>query len=145
MLRCAGTPLQNHLGELFTLLHFLDPVKFASQQAFDAEYGNLAAPSPATLPSAASGSSAGTGAPAAAAAGTAAAAAAAALTPQQKADRLHALLAPHMLRRLKRDVLQRMPPKQERLVRVELSEMQASALFSPGRRLAVRASSRLCT
>jgi hypothetical protein len=27
----TGTPLQNHLGELFMLLHFLEPEKFPSK------------------------------------------------------------------------------------------------------------------
>ena len=39
--------------------------------------------------------------------------------------KLHQLLSPHLLRRLKQDVLRnRLPPKQEQLVRVELSPMQ---------------------
>ena len=39
--------------------------------------------------------------------------------------RLHPLLGPHLLRRLKQDVLRnKLPPKQEQIVRVELSAMQ---------------------
>lgn len=38
--------------------------------------------------------------------------------------RLHALLAPHLLRRVKRDVLKQLPPKREQIVRVELSHAQ---------------------
>jgi len=38
---------------------------------------------------------------------------------------LHDLLAPHLLRRLKKDVLRKLPPKQEQIVRVELSPLQA--------------------
>jgi SNF2 family DNA or RNA helicase len=38
--------------------------------------------------------------------------------------RLHQLLGPHMLRRLKADVLTGMPTKSELIVRVELSPMQ---------------------
>lgn len=38
--------------------------------------------------------------------------------------RLHTLLKPHLLRRLKKDVLKQMPPKKEQLVRVELSNVQ---------------------
>ncbi len=37
----TGTPLQNHLGELFSLLHFLDSVKFPSEEAFLETYGTL--------------------------------------------------------------------------------------------------------
>lgn len=37
---------------------------------------------------------------------------------------LHELLKPHLLRRLKKDVLKQMPPKKEQVLRVELSNMQ---------------------
>jgi chromodomain-helicase-DNA-binding protein 4 len=37
---------------------------------------------------------------------------------------LHRQLAPHLLRRLKKDVLKQLPPKMEQIVRVELSEEQ---------------------
>lgn len=37
---------------------------------------------------------------------------------------LHELLAPHLLRRVKKDVLQQLPPKMEQMVRVELSPLQ---------------------
>ena len=38
--------------------------------------------------------------------------------------RLHEMLGPHLLRRLKADVLKKMPSKREFIVRVELSPMQ---------------------
>ena len=38
--------------------------------------------------------------------------------------KLHALLAPHLLRRMKRDVLRNLPPKREHIVRVELAPAQ---------------------
>ena len=38
--------------------------------------------------------------------------------------KLHELLAPHLLRRLKQDVLKNIPSKRELIVRVELSPMQ---------------------
>lgn len=38
--------------------------------------------------------------------------------------KLHELLSPHLLRRLKKDVLKQMPPKKEQIVRVELSALQ---------------------
>jgi len=82
----SGTPLQNNLAELFTLMHFLDPIKFASVEGFKAQLEDLGE--------------------------------------EQKVSRLHALLAPHLLRRLKKDVLRKLPPKQEQIVRVELSPMQ---------------------
>ena len=37
----TGTPLQNHLGELFMLMHFLEPAKFDSEEAFQAEFSNI--------------------------------------------------------------------------------------------------------
>ena len=41
--------------------------------------------------------------------------------------KLHDLLAPHLLRRLKADVLKNIPPKRELIVRVDLAPMQKSA------------------
>ena len=37
----TGTPLQNNVEELFSLLNFLEPEQFNSSQAFSAEFGNL--------------------------------------------------------------------------------------------------------
>lgn len=39
-------------------------------------------------------------------------------------SRLHGLLAPHLLQRLKRDVLRSLPPKREQIIRVELAPSQ---------------------
>ncbi|KAK9156146.1 hypothetical protein Sjap_003626 [Stephania japonica] len=47
------------------------------------------------------------------------------LTSAEKVDELKKLVAPHMLRRLKKDVMQNIPPKTERMVPVELSSIQA--------------------
>ena len=44
--------------------------------------------------------------------------------------KLHELLAPHLLRRLKQDVLKNIPSKRELIVRVELSPMQKWVRFS---------------
>ncbi|GLI68202.1 hypothetical protein VaNZ11_012548, partial [Volvox africanus] len=82
----TGTPLQNHLGELFMLLHFLEPDKFPSRAAFESRFSSLAQ--------------------------------------NEEVSQLHALLQPHMLRRLKKDVMKQLPPKMEQLVRVELSPRQ---------------------
>merc|ERR1739842_160591 len=37
----SGTPLQNNVNELYSLLNFLEPTQFASQEAFLGEFGNL--------------------------------------------------------------------------------------------------------
>ncbi|KAF9911379.1 choline dehydrogenase 7 [Linnemannia zychae] len=37
----TGTPLQNSLDELFALLNFLEPTRFANEKMFLQEYGNL--------------------------------------------------------------------------------------------------------
>ncbi|CAB0003885.1 unnamed protein product [Nesidiocoris tenuis] len=46
------------------------------------------------------------------------------ISKEEQVKRLHELLGPHMLRRLKADVLKNMPSKSEFIVRVELSPMQ---------------------
>ncbi|KAL3523073.1 hypothetical protein ACH5RR_015907, partial [Cinchona calisaya] len=47
------------------------------------------------------------------------------LTTAKKVEELKKLVAPHMLRRLKKDAMQNIPPKTKRLVPVELSSIQA--------------------
>ena len=37
----TGTPLQNNVEELYSLLNFLEPKQFASQEAFMNDFGNL--------------------------------------------------------------------------------------------------------
>ena len=37
----TGTPLQNNIEELFSLLHFLEPKQFCSIEMFAAEFGDL--------------------------------------------------------------------------------------------------------
>lgn len=37
----TGTPLQNNVDELFSLLNFLEPAQFPCQDAFLMEFGNL--------------------------------------------------------------------------------------------------------
>lgn len=62
----TGTPLQNSIRELWSLLHFLQPRKFGDLDDFEEEYTDL--------------------------------------QEQDKISNLHAELAPHILRRLKKDV-----------------------------------------
>ncbi|XP_052203689.1 protein CHROMATIN REMODELING 4 isoform X3 [Diospyros lotus] len=47
------------------------------------------------------------------------------LSTAEKVEELKKLVAPHMLRRLKKDAMQNIPPKTERMVPVELSSIQA--------------------
>ncbi|XP_074312126.1 protein CHROMATIN REMODELING 4 isoform X2 [Silene latifolia] len=47
------------------------------------------------------------------------------LSTADRVDELKKLVAPHMLRRLKKDAMQNIPPKTERMVPVELSSIQA--------------------
>ena len=37
----TGTPLQNTVEELFSLLHFLEPARFPSETTFMQEFGDL--------------------------------------------------------------------------------------------------------
>lgn len=37
----TGTPLQNTVEELFSLLHFLEPAQFPSETEFLRDFGNL--------------------------------------------------------------------------------------------------------
>lgn len=37
----TGTPLQNTVEELFSLLHFLEPTRFPSETTFMQEFGDL--------------------------------------------------------------------------------------------------------
>ncbi|KAL4421743.1 hypothetical protein ABPG77_002359 [Micractinium sp. CCAP 211/92] len=82
----TGTPLQNDLSELFMLLHFLEPQRFDSLDAFEQEFRDI--------------------------------------SHEQQVERLHTLLRPHLLRRMKTDVMQQLPPKKEQIVAVELSAAQ---------------------
>lgn len=48
------------------------------------------------------------------------------ISQEDQVSKLHELLLPHLLRRLKKDVLQHLPPKKEQIVRVEMSDLQRS-------------------
>ncbi|WIA36756.1 hypothetical protein OEZ86_008024 [Tetradesmus obliquus] len=113
----TGTPLQNKLGELWALLNFLMPDVFSSADDFDAWFG---APLQAIK---AAGSAAAT------AAGSAAEAS---MLNQEEyllvTNRLHAVLRPFMLRRLKESVATELPQKSEVVLRCRLGPYQ-SALY----------------
>ena len=99
----TGTPLQNDLMELWSLMHFLMPHVFASHAAFRDWFSQ---------PLTAAVEGAGGSAAAKDAAGRA------------LVKRLHSVLRPFLLRRLKADVEKSLPPKHEHILRVTLSRRQ---------------------
>lgn len=85
----TGTPLQNNLHELWSLLNFLLPEVFSSSDDFDSWFNTNSF-----------------------------------LGDNQLVERLHAVLRPFLLRRLKSEVEKRLKPKKEVKVYVGLSKMQ---------------------
>ena len=85
----TGTPLQNNLHELWSLLNFLLPDVFNSADDFDSwvDTNNC-------------------------------------LGDQKLVERLHMVLCPFLLRRIKADVEKSLPPKKEVKIYVGLSKMQ---------------------
>jgi hypothetical protein len=121
----TGTPLQNSLDELWALLNFLMPQLFNSSDDFQTWFGG----------------SAGLGGPAAAAGSCpetseanrdddeSALLHASMLTEEEVllvTNRLHQVLRPFMLRRLKETVAGELPPKVERIIRCPPSVYQSS-------------------
>jgi SNF2 family DNA or RNA helicase len=106
----TGTPLQNNLGELHSLLWFLQPSVFRSKKAFVKEFevlGNQHSPQlKAHLASMSE--------------------AARELFLQEKLDHLHEILRPFMLRRLKEECELNIPPKREIILKTPLSASQKS-------------------
>ncbi|PJF20090.1 CHD family protein [Paramicrosporidium saccamoebae] len=92
----TGTPLQNSILELWSLLHFLMPNKFPDYEEFLEKYGP-----PAGTEQAGHSDEA-----------------------DKKLEKLHKILKPHLLRRMKKDVETSLPGKVERILRIELSEEQ---------------------
>ena len=92
----TGTPLQNDLMELWSLMHFLMPQVFASHAQFKDWFSN-------PLTGMVEGSS-----------------------EYNKAiiQRLHSVLRPFLLRRLKKDVEKQLPAKHEHVLRCKLSKRQ---------------------
>ena len=98
----TGTPLQNSLSELWSLLNFLLPKIFASADTFEAWFS-------APLAAAGGGSED------------------ASLTEEETLlviNRLHQVLRPFLLRRLKTEVESQLPGKAEYVLKCELSAMQ---------------------
>lgn len=97
----TGTPLQNNLEELFHLLNFLSPDRFLYNLCFFLDfYINILSDLENFTREFAE------------------------ISKEDQIQKLHSLLGPHMLRRLKADVLTGMPSKSELIVRVDLSPMQ---------------------
>lgn len=92
----TGTPLQNDLMELWSLMHFLMPQVFASHAQFKDWFSN-------PLTGMVEGS---------------------AEYNRAIVERLHAVLRPFLLRRLKRDVEKQLPGKHEHVLRCRLSKRQ---------------------
>lgn len=88
----TGTPLQNSMAELWSLLHFLMPSKFPDYEEFLAKYGPPEGANPEEA--------------------------------DRRLERLHKMLKPHLLRRMKKDVETSLPGKVERILRIELTEEQ---------------------
>ena len=92
----TGTPLQNNLMELWSLLHFLMPHIFSSHSEFKDWFAN-------PLMSMVEGTSA---------------------MNDSLVQRLHSVLRPFILRRLKKDVEKQLPNKHEHVVNCRLSKRQ---------------------
>ncbi|KAG5450102.1 SWI/SNF- matrix-associated actin-dependent regulator of chromatin sub A member 5 [Clonorchis sinensis] len=84
----TGTPLQNNLHELWSLLNFLMPDLFSSSELFDEMFKVSTEEE------------------------------------QNLIQRLHAILKPFILRRIKADVEKKLPPKKECKIYIGLSKMQ---------------------
>jgi E1A-binding protein p400 len=93
----TGTPLQNNLMELWSLMHFLMPYIFRSRKEFSYWFSN-------PLTSMVEGNRG---------------------ISNDILSRLHGIMRPFLLRRLKKDVAKQLPPKFEHIVMCKLSKRQA--------------------
>lgn len=82
----TGTPLQNDMKELWTLLNFIQSDRFPSMSDFIAKFGNL--------------------------------------NDSEEVKKLHEVIRPYLLRRMKEDVEKSIPPKEEIIVEVEPTLVQ---------------------
>jgi len=105
----TGTPLQNNLGELWSLLNFILPAIFDSAQSFDSWFC-----SPFQRPSRGKKEKNAPDVP---------------MTDEERLmvmDRLHRAIDPFLLRRMKKSVLPAMVKKEEIVLKVPMSGMQAA-------------------
>ena len=98
----TGTPIENHLGEFFTLFHFINPGLLGSRERFNERF---AAPIERH-------------------------------NDREAGRRLKKLIQPFILRRLKAQVLEELPPRTEVLLEVELSP-EETAFYEALRRQAL--------
>lgn len=94
----TGTPLQNSLMELWSLLHFLMPYIFRSRKEFSYWFAN---PMTNIIEGGANQN-------------------------DEVVSRLHGIIRPFVLRRLKKDVETQMPGKFEHIIKCQLSRRQVS-------------------
>ena len=120
----TGTPLQNNIPELWSLLNFLLPSIFASVETFD-QWFNKPFSSFRTSALATSNTSGDVDDSTDAAGSN--------LNQEERlliVHRLHEVLRPFMLRRVKDQVLDQLPDKVEKVLRCELSGKIHSGFFS---------------
>jgi len=98
----TGTPIENHLGEFYTLFDFINPGLLGSRQQFNERYA---------IPIEKNGD-------------------------REARKRLKKLISPFLLRRIKSQVLDELPPRTEVVLQVEMSPEEAS-LYEVIRRQAV--------
>ncbi|KAL4510059.1 hypothetical protein ABPG72_010252 [Tetrahymena utriculariae] len=82
----TGTPIQNNTEELWTLLNYIEPNKFASLQEFKEQFGEL--------------------------------------QNKEQVDNLQVKIKPFLLRRMKEDVEDSIPPLQETIIDIEMTTLQ---------------------
>ncbi|CDJ43110.1 SNF2 family N-terminal domain-containing protein, putative [Eimeria tenella] len=107
----TGTPLQNNLTELWSLLNFLLPKIFSCAEDFEKWFSQPFEVHGMSVEGTPDGGSSG----------------GSLLNEEEQLlviNRLHAVLRPFLLRRVKKDVLKDMPDKKEYLVHIPLTEWQ---------------------
>ncbi len=98
----TGTPIENHLGELWNLFHFINPGLLGTADSFNQKFA---------IPIEK-------------------------YRDRQARNRLKKLIQPFILRRLKQDVLQELPPRTEVTLQVEMSQDEL-AMYEAQRNLAL--------
>ncbi len=120
----TGTPCQNNLEEMWSLLHFLHPKVFTDKKAFARQYGAVTRASKIddddSSSSAASGGGSGGGEDEDTKTGNSYSG----FSVLGAVSELHSVIRPFMLRRLKEQVALKIPPAREVVVYTPLSDMQ---------------------